>query len=414
MNKFIKKIAVVLAMAMVFTAMPMSVFAEEVALPDINGNPVIGEKPTATVNNLGSMIVKAGEYSNVDNIFDKNTTEDMSLSFVVQFLADQDAEDMETSPFADWYGDFVITFDGLENGAISTEGIYLAGHYGSFGWVKVPVEGIITTIENGARYPVMLGVGMGQKYDYICSGVQDFKCAMYIPDNIIEANPDIEVKLELCIVDNNGGSDAATAAIIANENIYTVNEHVYTAEDFVTFVASANGKKYTTLQSAVANANGGTVTLLENIDLPTAVEVTSDVTVDLAGKTITLKEDTVGDGAFHVTGGTLTINDSVGGAVVNGVGNNNYSMALWADGGHIVINAGKYTNVGAGSDDAYDLIYAKNSGTVKIYGGTFEAHTPKWTLNQHDSTNGKITVYGGTFVGVNPAEVYTEPTQPLS
>ena len=200
------------------------------ALPNLDGNYVVGTKPTATVNNLGAMTIPADQWK--DMSFAQGT-EDMPLSFVMQFLADQDAADMATSPFADWYGDFVITISGLENDSISTEGIYLAGHYGSFGWIKVPVEDLLTTLDNNARYPVMLGVGMGQKYDYICSGVEDFKCAMYIPEDILEANPNIQVKLELAIVDNSKGSDAATSALVNNENVYSVNEHIYYAEDFV-------------------------------------------------------------------------------------------------------------------------------------------------------------------------------------
>ena len=45
------------------------------------------------------------------------------------------------------------------------------------------------TVEEGARYPVMLGYGAGQKYDYICESVKDFRCAMYLTPEILEANP---------------------------------------------------------------------------------------------------------------------------------------------------------------------------------------------------------------------------------
>lgn len=203
------------------------------ALPDLNGNYVVGVKPTATVNNLGMTTIAAGDYSIWNGSFDQNTEDDgdMPLSFVMQFLADQDAEDMDESPYADWYGDFVITFTGIESGSFIADGCYLAGHYGSFGWVKVPVDGM--EIEEGARYPVMLGVGMGQKYDYICSSVQDFKCALYLTPEILAANPNIEVKLELGVVDNSKGSDAAASALINNENVYSVTEYTYDAEDFV-------------------------------------------------------------------------------------------------------------------------------------------------------------------------------------
>ena len=201
------------------------------ALPNLDGKFVIGAQPTATVNDLGATTVAAGEYSIWDGNFDSNTEDDgdMPLSFVMQFLADQDAEDMATSPFADWYADFVLTFSDIEGGKFSTEGCYLAGYYGDFGWIKVPVEGILTSIEEGVRYPVMLGVGLGQKYEYICSGVKDFRCALYLTPEILAANPNIKVKLELAVVDNDGNS---YEALVNNENVYSVTEYTYDALDF--------------------------------------------------------------------------------------------------------------------------------------------------------------------------------------
>ena len=247
-----------------------SVVAEDyAALPDLDGNYVVGEAPTATVNNLGMQTVPAGEYGVWDGSFTEGTT-DMPLSFVMQFLADQTEADMETSPYADWYGDFVITFEGLENGSFVADGCYLAGFYGDFGWVKVPVDGM--TIEDGARYPVMLGVGLGQKYDYICSGVQEFKCALYLTPEILAANPKLTVNLELAVVDNSKGEDAAAEALVKNENIYEVVDYDYEADDFVVkYVAEVNGVGYATLQAALDAAAAGTgnvtVEILEDIDL---------------------------------------------------------------------------------------------------------------------------------------------------
>ena len=198
------------------------------ALPDLNGNYVVGEKPTATVNDLGSMTIPEDDYI----VYNGSMSGDLPLSFVMQFLADQTEEDMETSPYADWYGDFVLTFSGLSGESFTADGCYLAGYYGDFGWVVIPVDGM--EIKNGVRYPVMLGVGMGQKYDYICTGVKDFRCALYITPEILEANPNITVNLELSIVDNSQGGDAARDALMENENIkyHVVNSHEYNAEDF--------------------------------------------------------------------------------------------------------------------------------------------------------------------------------------
>ena len=160
----------------------------------------------------------------------------------------------------------------------------------------------------------------------------------------------------------------------------------------------------------VYNSNtivGKTVTLDGDIIVPNGgIVVNADTTINLNGKTISAPSDTAGDGVFHVVaGGVLTIN---GEGTIDGVGNNNYSMAIWADGGEVVINGGTYTNVGAGADNHYDLIYAKNGGSVEINGGTFTCQTPFWTLNKNDKTNGTITVKGGTFTGYNPSVSNTE------
>lgn len=150
---------------------------------------------------------------------------------------------------------------------------------------------------------------------------------------------------------------------------------------------------------------GGNVKIEADIDMPTAIVVETDTTLNLNGKEITVKEDTIGDGVFKVTSGILTIE---GEGTINGVGKNDYSMAIWADGGNVIINGGNFTNVGAGEHDHYDLIYVKNGGCVEINGGTFECQTPRWTLNSHNTLPGTIVVKGGTFINYNPAESYTD------
>ena len=147
-----------------------------------------------------------------------------------------------------------------------------------------------------------------------------------------------------------------------------------------------------------------------NIDtdlvLDGAIYVTEDLTVNLNAD-ISMPNDTVGDGAFCVKSGTLTLN---GNGTVNSVGNNDYSLALWADGGKIVINGGTYTNVGATSDNIrdyaqFDLLYVKNGGIIEINGGEFKCETPEWTLNIHDSTQGSIIIKGGRFYKFNPSNI---------
>lgn len=149
----------------------------------------------------------------------------------------------------------------------------------------------------------------------------------------------------------------------------------------------------------------------ENVTYETAQTIESPVAVNIAKDvTIGIPEDTAGDGVYHVTeGGSLVID---GEGTIDGVGKNDYNMAIWADGGNVTINGGKITNVGATAtnDPAhFDLVYAKNGSTVIINGGYFECETPKWTLNLNDSKPGKIIVRGGTFVDFDPSAAETEP-----
>ncbi len=166
---------------------------------------------------------------------------------------------------------------------------------------------------------------------------------------------------------------------------------------------------FTSLDAAIKAAKtGDTIKLLTNVGTDAALVINKELTVDLNGKTIAATEnDKVGDGVFCVVaGGELTINDSLGTGVINGVGDNDYNIAIWANGGKVIINGGNFTNVGATDktdpNAHFDLIYAKNGGEVVINGGSFECETPEFTLNSHDTNKGNITVNGGTFVGFDP------------
>lgn len=348
------------------------------ALPDLNGNFIVGTKPTATVNNLGSVTIPAGDYSIWNGSFDQNTEDDgdMPLSFVMQFIADQNEEDMATSPFADWYGDFVLTFTGIENGSFTADGCYLAGHYGSFGWVKIPVDGM--KIEDDARYPVMLGVGLGQKYDYICSSVEDFKCALYLTPEILEANPNIQVNLELAIVDNSQGSDAAASALVENEKVYKVVDYNYDAIDFnMNYVARIGDKGYNTLAEAVEAATGGqTITLLRDAE-GSGVIIDKDITINFGGFAYTFVSPAVGstgtptqgfqilkDNTVTLQNGTLNVAEDARTAFAMLI--QNYAKLTVSDMTLDGDNLDRYTI----KDYDYSYVLSNNSGEVSIKGET--------------------------------------------
>ena len=200
--------------------------------------------------------------------------------------------------------------------------------------------------------------------------------------------------------------DAATVIAPADETVdpvivgggcVTVNEPVTSAAEL----------------QEIMNGEGGSVVL--NADLDRFVTLNNDVevTVDLNGKRVEYLADTAGNGAFYVKQGTLNL---TGDGVVNGLGDNVWSMAVWSEGGVVNISGGYYTNVGAYSEEDgehFDLIYASNNGTINISGGTFRCETPKWTLNLRDAAGqagtAKIVVTGGTFFEFDPSNADTEP-----
>lgn len=162
-----------------------------------------------------------------------------------------------------------------------------------------------------------------------------------------------------------------------------------------------------TLEALVeALAAGGEITVSANIDAPTGFVITADTTVINNGE-LTISEDTVGDGVFKVTNGTLTLD---GKGIVNGLDKSGWSMAIWAtENGKVIIKDGYFTNVGAHSEtdsEHYDLIYASGNGQIEILGGEFECETPKWILNikNADRETASIVVKGGKFHGFNPME----------
>lgn len=161
---------------------------------------------------------------------------------------------------------------------------------------------------------------------------------------------------------------------------------------------------------AEAITKGGNIIVTQDINAPTGFEVTTDTNITVRG-TISIPEDTEGNGVFMVTKGTLTLD---GDGVINGLGNNIWSIAVWAkDNGKVIINDGYFTNVGAQSaedSEHFDLVYASGNAQIEINGGEFQCETPKWTLNikDKDRATASIIVKGGKFHGFNPANCEVE------
>ena len=101
----------------------------------------------------------------------------------------------------------------------------------------------------------------------------------------------------------------------------------------------------------------------------------------------------------------FTINADVY-AVYGKNGNQYAAMAVKAgNNSKVTINGGDFRQVGVPADDPCDLIYAIDSATITINGGTFKATIPANTLNVLDANRGtaKIIVNGGRFYKYDPS-----------
>ena len=169
---------------------------------------------------------------------------------------------------------------------------------------------------------------------------------------------------------------------------------------------------YDSVAEAVASANAGdVVTLMGDVNLGTDdgdhLAISNDVTLDLSEGTLTASGS---NGAIQVKGGMTTI---AGDGTVTGIlGSDNYSMAVWAANGKVVINGGTYQNATDGSERGTDLIYASGNALIEINGGTFIAAKPEWTLNckndDYKAGIANIIVKGGRFYKFDPANNSTE------
>ena len=214
-------------------------------------------------------------------------------------------------------------------------------------------------------------------------------------------------------------------SLIANENTQTVgikSAYHYYAINY----PSSDRYTYATFEEAYADAEDGeTIVVIKDVTLSNPLLVSKNIAVDLNGHTLTAPVFAESNGAvlegdsdsyvFWVKeGATLTINGEGTVAAQNA----KYSIAVWAQGGNVVINGGTYTNAGEGAD----LIYASAGGNVVINGGEFVA-CPKQagvdgTLNAYSALNVKdadyrsgasdIVVYGGKFFQFNPADNASE------
>ena len=171
----------------------------------------------------------------------------------------------------------------------------------------------------------------------------------YIPANKVESNTTVQV-------------------IACTEHTWDNNYHCTKcdAKAVASVTKSDNVTYYTDLAEAIANADGGTVTMLNDVTVTSPIRATSDFTLDLNGKTIT-------------------------------GGSNVASIFLIYRNGNVIICDTNRTNVGLIKATSYATgngLFSLQGGKLTIQDGTFQAN--KATIY---AMSGELVINGGTFTG---------------
>ena len=194
-------------------------------------------------------------------------------------------------------------------------------------------------------------------------------------------------------VNRDTDAEVSASQAAALTNVKVVSEK--TANASVSLTVDGTETPYRTFEEALTAAQqtqGGTLTLLNNVNLVTQVFVNSGTfTLDLNGHTLTSGYNAT----LVVRGGSLTIQDSAG---KGELGNNSKDgNAVWCVDGTVTVLSGSITS---------KLVW--ESGTVSLQGGAFRS------LNRTDGSwlsaipEGKALVRDGQITDASKKELITE------
>ncbi len=197
-----------------------------------------------------------------------------------------------------------------------------------------------------------------------------------------------------------------------------------TAEGMTNYVVTSFDEAVAAINAAETEMPGMTFTmkLTGDVKLNEQWIITSNLILDLNGKTMTIEQN-VGEGEEVYIDSMIRVNDG-GKLVIDGNGtidasrckediaDLDYRIALRShgEGSEIIVNSGNIKNTHPFGNESgnYDLVYASDGGIVTIYGGTFESISPTWVLNVKNETTSEIIVKGGNFIGYDPSRSYTD------
>ena len=139
------------------------------------------------------------------------------LTFAMNFKADEVTEE-QLAYYGNWYADFELTVnkDVTFNANGGADG-FLSGQYDAWSenWVNVPIENV--TLKAGETLKIMeyaagmLGQsGLRLTYNDVVTKIQSFNCGVFFEEAFLEANPDLEVKLELRMYNSKNEAESYT------------------------------------------------------------------------------------------------------------------------------------------------------------------------------------------------------------
>jgi hypothetical protein len=249
----------------------------------------VGKLPNAEVINVGPYTVDVGAesyyiYNITNKTFTSGHKDEFDLQVTLGFIANDTVEEAAANAYGQYLTDFRIKIEGIENGSfVADEDCYLAGYYPFFGgWVKVNLDGM--KIENDVGYPVITGVTEQPfTYETICDIVQSFICGIHLSDEVLQANPNLKVSLELGLAETQEKMLDGTGFIAVGDT------YDYTADELNGAVALTGADYYTTIDAAVAAAleSGDFVKLVKDASLQDDLELGKTFVLDLGGKTLT-------------------------------------------------------------------------------------------------------------------------------
>ena len=195
--------------------------------------------------------------------------------------------------------------------------------------------------------------------------------------------------------------DLYTASSVVPDTTYAIAKSL--REEYMNmFTWEESAEEFISPSTSLINhiANGGTVTLTNNLVLSEPLQVNGNTVLNLNGRTIKY-EGTV----FQVNeGAVLTIN---GDGVINGADGEDAPTVKAA--GNVIINSGTFT-CGVDANDSTNSVIYSTGGQVTINDGYFAARKPYtngwyYVLNIQNNVrdNTKFIVYGGDFENYNPA-----------